>query len=144
MAEELNLEIGQRIREERKKRRMWQEELAERANMSANAISKIEKGDSVPSVLTVAKIAKALGVSPSVFFDDPKAQAPILKRETGRFGKPEVSLSVEGAGGIESEEAFGEPTIINRVEVLFVEFRRGALTIDELEAGVKNVLEECA
>lgn len=54
--------IGMKIRIERTKRRMSQEELAELANLSRPTIGAIERGENSPSVDTVEAIANALGL----------------------------------------------------------------------------------
>ena len=54
--------LGQRIRELRKKRRMNQTELAEKADVALMTISRIERGEHDPHIKTLARIAKGLGV----------------------------------------------------------------------------------
>jgi transcriptional regulator with XRE-family HTH domain len=54
--------LGQKIREIRKKRKLSQTELAEKADVSFITISRIERGERDPHVRTLARIAKGLGV----------------------------------------------------------------------------------
>lgn len=61
--------IGMKIRIERTKRRMSQEELAELANLSRPTIGAIERGENSPSVDTVEAIANALGLSLQEMFN---------------------------------------------------------------------------
>jgi transcriptional regulator with XRE-family HTH domain len=61
--------VRQRIRELRLERGLTQEELCERAGISVDAISRIEGGTRVPTIITLEHIATALGVSPVVFFE---------------------------------------------------------------------------
>lgn len=58
-----NAMIGMRIREERKKRGMSQQEIAVAAGLSLPHISVIELGKSHPKVESLVKIAEALQVS---------------------------------------------------------------------------------
>ena len=51
-----------RFRNYRKKRKLTQEELSQRANVSAQYISKIEHGKCSPSLEISARLANALGV----------------------------------------------------------------------------------
>lgn len=68
MKNEKLLILGQRIRFERLKKGLSQEELAEKTNLSRRAISCIECGDSDTKYLTLLKIAEALNVEISVLF----------------------------------------------------------------------------
>lgn len=53
---------GKKIRIARKKRKLTQEELAERARIHVSTLGRIERGESNPPIHTVSKIAKALKV----------------------------------------------------------------------------------
>jgi transcriptional regulator with XRE-family HTH domain len=55
--------LGQRIRELRKKQKLSQTELAEKADVALMTISRIERGEHDPHMKTLARISKALGVS---------------------------------------------------------------------------------
>ena len=54
--------LGEAIRAKRKKRRWSQERLAEKADLSTVFISRVERGKESPSVDSLVKIARALGV----------------------------------------------------------------------------------
>ncbi len=54
--------FGQRLRETRLKRGLAQERLAELAGLDRTYISKIEKGERNISLVTAARLARALGV----------------------------------------------------------------------------------
>lgn len=55
--------LGRRIQANRERLKMKQEELAERAQLSVNYISAIERGVKRPSLEAFVRIANALGVS---------------------------------------------------------------------------------
>jgi transcriptional regulator with XRE-family HTH domain len=55
--------IGERIRKKRLERGLSQKALAEAVGVSPPAINRFEKGIKVPSIDTLAKLAKTLGVS---------------------------------------------------------------------------------
>ena len=57
--------LGEAVRAKRKAAEFSQEKLAEKANLSAVFISRIERGVESPSVDNLVKIAKALGVQVS-------------------------------------------------------------------------------
>ena len=57
--------LGLNVRRRREEKELTQEALAERANLDPTYISGIERGVRNPSVLSVVRIAKALGVTTS-------------------------------------------------------------------------------
>jgi transcriptional regulator with XRE-family HTH domain len=56
-------ELGNRIREERRRRDLSLQQLAERARVSRSMLSAVERGDKAPSVLILDQIATGLGSS---------------------------------------------------------------------------------
>lgn len=54
--------LGEKVRAERVKAGLTQEQLAERANLARNYIGNIERAEYKVTVETLAQIAKALGV----------------------------------------------------------------------------------
>lgn len=54
--------MGQTIRARRKKARVTQERLAEKANLHHNFLGEIERGEKAATIDTLVKIAKALGI----------------------------------------------------------------------------------
>lgn len=61
--EKLKIQIGLNIASLRKRCGMTQAELAQRLNYSDKAVSKWERGDSVPDVLTLLQLGELFGVS---------------------------------------------------------------------------------
>lgn len=55
--------LGRRIREERTKLRLTQEQLAEAAEVNESYIGQVERGEKNPSLETVVSIANSLGVT---------------------------------------------------------------------------------
>ncbi len=68
---ELKQIVGRRLRQIRRSRDLTQEQLAELVGLSANFISLIENGDAAPSFATIEKLAQALNVEPTDFFQPP-------------------------------------------------------------------------
>ena len=62
--------VGNKLRTVREERGLSQRELAQRAGVSTNAISLIERDENSPSVSTLQNLAGALNVKMSYFFDD--------------------------------------------------------------------------
>lgn len=55
--------LGHRIREERTKYRLTQEQLAEAAEVNESYVGQVERGEKNPSLETVVSIANSLGVT---------------------------------------------------------------------------------
>lgn len=73
--------LGKRIRQERKKSNLTQEQLAELVNVSATYIGFIERGERTLSLSTLVHIANVLGVSVDYLLCDsvtPKASSQEL------------------------------------------------------------------
>jgi transcriptional regulator with XRE-family HTH domain len=64
------VKIGERVKAERIKRFWTQERLANDANLSQKALSKIENNEVEPRFSTILRIAEALGIEPSEFLED--------------------------------------------------------------------------
>ena len=63
-------ELGQRIRAERTARKMTQEELADRSELSKGFISQLERNLTSPSITTLMDILQCLGTSIGEFFNE--------------------------------------------------------------------------
>lgn len=90
--------LGSRLRRLRQERAFSQRVLAERADLSPNAISLIERDEISPSVATLQRLAGALGVKMSYFFDD-EMQTRVLHVRAGQ--RPVIhnaGLTIEGLG----------------------------------------------
>lgn len=66
--------LGERLKKARKDRGLTQEQLVERAGLSARHIAKIEKGDVNPSFEVLSTLVKTLGVSFDAIFDPASEQ----------------------------------------------------------------------
>jgi len=78
--------IGARIREERRRMGYTQEQLAERADLSANFIAHLERGSRKPSLDTLVVLSGLLEVPVDKFFEtEPakpqrEAESPLVRR----------------------------------------------------------------
>lgn len=61
--------FGARVRAARLKSQMTQEQLAEAASVHPTFVSNLERGYSAPTLHTLLKVAKALGVRPGELVD---------------------------------------------------------------------------
>jgi transcriptional regulator with XRE-family HTH domain len=71
-------EIGAKIKNLRKSLDITTEELSKETNVSLDLINSIEKGEVVPSLTPLTKIAKALGVRLGTFLDDAPQNGPCI------------------------------------------------------------------
>ena len=71
--EKLKLQIGTNIASHRKKNGLTQAGLAERLNYSDKAVSKWERGESVPDVITLVQLAEQFEISVEDLLSDPNA-----------------------------------------------------------------------
>ena len=77
--EKLKVQIGTNISNLRKRQGLTQAGLGEKLNYSDKAVSKWERGESVPDILTLVSIAEVLGVTVDDLLSDPNA----LPEQTG-------------------------------------------------------------
>ena len=94
--------IGERLRTLRKEKKMSQGEIEEKTGLLRCYISRVENGHTVPSIETLEKMARALGVPMYYFFydgDEPPQPLPISRKsgaaeeEWGFSGKWAAFLS---------------------------------------------------
>ena len=77
--EKLKVQIGTNIANLRKRQGLTQAGLAEKVNYSDKAVSKWERGESAPDILTLVSLAEVLGVTVDDLLTDPNA----LPEQTG-------------------------------------------------------------
>ncbi len=82
--DKLKYQIGLNIATYRKRAGMTQAGMAELLNYSDKAVSKWERGESVPDVLTLAALAQRLGVTVNDLLADPKEAEKVLEPEKPR------------------------------------------------------------
>src|ERR1051326_665311 len=73
-------ELGERIRLERLRRRLSLEDLAKRADVSSSMLSSVERGEKVPTILVLDRIATGLGTSIARLLDDEQYARVVLLR----------------------------------------------------------------
>jgi len=83
MVEEEQLRfVINRIKEIRTQKRISQLELSTTSNLSQSFLASVENGKKQPSVLTLLRIAKALDVSPKIFFPEINAKSKEETKQT--------------------------------------------------------------
>jgi transcriptional regulator with XRE-family HTH domain len=63
-------EFGDRVRAQRLKRGWSQERLAEEAGLHMTYVSSVERGERNVTLLTIARLAQALGINPGLLVKD--------------------------------------------------------------------------
>jgi transcriptional regulator with XRE-family HTH domain len=77
--------VGQCIRKLRETRKLSLRALAKHCGLSANAISRIERGENSPTVSTLHMLATALEVPITDFFEMPQARTTVVVRRDQRL-----------------------------------------------------------
>jgi len=99
--DELKLQIGANITLLRKRLGMTQAELAGRLSYSDKAVSKWERGESVPDVITLAHIAEEFGVTVNDLVYGPEALPPAPEHAVEEPVEPEkqegAAAAIRGA-----------------------------------------------
>ncbi|WP_226346972.1 helix-turn-helix domain-containing protein [Agilicoccus flavus] len=72
--------IGERVRELRTEKALTVQQLADRAGVSRRLLTQIEHGQANPSLVTVTRLARALGTEFTALLDDAAPAAPITVR----------------------------------------------------------------
>ncbi len=87
--------IGAKITNLREEREMSLEELARASGNTPDLLESIEKGDIVPSLAPLIKIARALGVRLGTFMDDVPHKGPVMVKK----GKSDQVIYFSGEKG---------------------------------------------
>lgn len=117
--------VGRKVRYLRKANQLTLKQLSKGCDLSPNAISLIERGEVAPTVVTVCKIASALGVPASSFFQEVCSNEVVLTRAGDFFANRPAERALAGlacslvTNGLENEEVApgrGEP--VSKVDEL--------------------------
>ncbi len=97
--------VGQRIRTLRERQSLSLRALAERSSLSINAISLIERGENSPTVSSLHRLATALAVPITAFFEDVQEQTVVFVRPDQRLGSQVTGLIMQSLGiGLRSQK----------------------------------------
>jgi transcriptional regulator with XRE-family HTH domain len=99
-----NTSLGSRLRALRQERKLSQRGLAEQAGVSANAVSLIEHDEISPNVATLQRLAGALSVKMSYFFDNADKTDVIYAKAGTRPAITSGGITIEGMGARLSEQ----------------------------------------
>lgn len=125
MEDDILLQISNRIKERRREKNITVQELATKANVSKGLISQIENSRTIPSLIVLIDIIKALDIDLNVFFKDIRHKGdplePIIKRKTDyeHFEK-------EDAAGFHYQRIFTQSIKNSTVDIVLLELEPGA------------------
>jgi transcriptional regulator with XRE-family HTH domain len=88
MEEDILIQISKSIKERRREKNITVQELATRANVSKGLISQIENSRTIPSLLVLIEIIKALEIDLNEFFKDIRAKTtdlPIVVKRKNEY-----------------------------------------------------------
>ncbi len=115
--------LGQKLRKLRKEQNLTQLELAQQVGITNGQISTIERGVSSPSLATLHRIAQALNVPMTEFFEDERMkEVDLIRKGKGRkVGNTNENVSIEVLTARSTAGAFN---------VLFLELTSGELRLN--------------
>jgi len=126
MENEILVQISQKIKSIRKDKNLTLQEIAERAGVTKGLISQIENSRTLPSLLVLMQIIKALEVDLNYFFNNLSLdgkEAPILvlrKEEYSKFEK-------EPSSGYQYERIFTKKIKSGAVDFVLLEIKPGSV-----------------
>lgn len=125
MQEDILIQISNRIKERRRELNITVQELAAKANVSKGLISQIENSRTIPSLIVLIDIIKALQIDLNIFFQDISTKAgpvPVLvkRREDYQYFEKEEAL------GFHYHRIFTESFNPSTVDIVILELEPGA------------------
>ena len=125
MEDDVLIQISNRIKDRRREKNITVQELAIRANVSKGLISQIENSRTVPSLIVLIDIIKALEIDLNVFFKDIKYNErnfPLLIRRKEEYDHFEK----EDAAGFSYHRIFTQTIKQSTVDVVILELEPNA------------------
>src|ERR1700761_429423 len=125
MEEDIIIQISNRIKERRREKNITVQELAQRANVSKGLISQIENSRTIPSLMVLIEIVKALEIDLNDFFKDIRAtgDGPLIlikrKNEYEHFEK-------EHAIGFHYQRIFTRAISHSTIDIVILELEPNA------------------
>jgi transcriptional regulator with XRE-family HTH domain len=125
MEDDILIQISNRIKERRREQNITVQELASQANVSKGLISQIENSRTIPSLIVLIDIIKALNIDLNDFFKDIRTknnQSPVLVKR-----KPEYEyFEKEHANGFHYQRIFTRFIDHSTVDIVILELEPDA------------------
>ncbi|RFZ84226.1 XRE family transcriptional regulator [Mucilaginibacter terrenus] len=120
MQDDVLIQISNRIKERRREKNITVQELANKANVSKGLISQIENSRTIPSLIVLIDIIKALDIDLNVFFKDIRSKTTpypiIIKRKQEYEG-----FEKEDAAGFYYKRIFTQSIKGSTVDIVLLE-----------------------
>lgn len=125
MQEDIIIQISQKIKEQRKAKGITVQELATRADVSKGLISQIENNRTVPSLLVLVNIIRALNLDMNAFFNDidqhkPSSRIVVIRQDHYQPAEKESAKGYHYRRVI-SRTVKGGPT-----DIMLLDLKKGA------------------
>lgn len=125
MQKDILIQISNRIKEKRREKNITVQELAGKANVSKGLISQIENSRTIPSLLVLVNIIKALDIDLNVFFKDigsGSVQPGVVVLRSSDYH----AFEKEDASGFHYRRILTEDMKSSTVDVVLLELEPGA------------------
>jgi len=125
MEDDVLIQISNRIKERRRDKNITVQELASRANVSKGLISQIENSRTIPSLIVLIDIIKALEIDMNVFFKDIHSAGsnfPLIIRRQAEYDHFEK----EHAEGFHYQRIFTQSIKNSTVDIVILELEPDA------------------
>ncbi|NCD71020.1 helix-turn-helix domain-containing protein [Mucilaginibacter agri] len=125
MEDDILIQISNRIKERRREKNITVQELAIRANVSKGLISQIENSRTIPSLIVLIDIIKALEIDLNVFFKDIQAdnkRSPLIIRKQSEY----EHFEKEHAEGFHYQRIFTRSIKNSTVDIVILELEPDA------------------
>ena len=124
MEDDVLIQISNRIKDKRREKNITVQELALRANVSKGLISQIENSRTIPSLVVLIDIIKALEIDLNVFFKDIDAgkNFPLIIRRQSEYHHFEK----EHAEGFHYQRIFTQSIKNSTVDIVILELEPNA------------------
>ena len=125
MQEDILIQISAHIKERRREKGITVQELADRAQVSKGLISQIENSRTIPSLIVLIQIVKALQIDLNVFFKDiqlKSGNAPVIVKRKEEY----QTFEKENAIGFKYHRIFTESIKNSTVDIVILELEPNA------------------
>jgi transcriptional regulator with XRE-family HTH domain len=125
MEEDILIQISNRIKDRRREKNITVQELAVRANVSKGLISQIENSRTIPSLMVLIEIIKALEIDLNEFFKDIRSKSndlPILVKRKNEY----EHFEKEHALGFHYQRIFTKSINPSTIDIVILELEPDA------------------
>lgn len=125
MQDDILIQISNRIKDRRREKNITVQELASKANVSKGLISQIENSRTIPSLIVLIDIIKALDIDLNVFFKDIRSKSDddvvIIKRR-----EDYEAFEKEDAKGFHYQRIFTQSIKNTTIDIVILELEPNA------------------